>query len=419
MGHAAPTRRLIRRIAPGGVVTTFAGTATPYAFPSGVATSFGLKLPASVARDAAGNLYIADAGTFVIRIVSAAGVMSVLAGRIGVSGVVDGTGTSAGFGSPVALALDGTGSNLFIVDALGTSSGVICKLSIASATVTTFAGAVKSTALSCAGTSASFASPFATVLDTSGNVYVADTGNNFIRRIDAATSVVTIFAGGSSINSGYVDGPLAWALYSGPTCLALDAAGAVMYVVDSSSSLVRKIILSNATVSTLAGGVGRTSSGFLDAVGTAALFNYPVGCALVGSALYVGDTSNHAVRRVDVNTGAVTTLAGAGGPSGAVDGLGTAARFYNPEGLAAAGTTALYVADKSNNLIRVVNLTTGSVTTVAGGNGGTSGGSQNGRGTAATFNNPRGVAVDASGVVYIAGAPPCPVLPPVPARLHA
>jgi DNA-binding beta-propeller fold protein YncE len=180
----------------------------------------------------------------------------------------------------------------------------------------------------------------------------------------AAQDVVTRVAG-SGGSRGSADGFGTAARFGGPLDAVMNAAGTVAYVVDSFNSTIRRIDLSTNEVTTFAGSPGQ--SGSTDGIGTAARFSYPAGIAMSpdGTTLYV--TGNQTVRRIDIATAAVTTIAGAAGQTGYVDATGSAARFYIPNGLAVkADGTTLYVADSMNCRIRAINLSTNAVTTLAG-----------------------------------------------------
>jgi len=191
---------------------------------------------------------------------------------------------------------------------------------------------------------------------------------------------------------GYANGTGTAASFNYPTGVAVDGSGN-LYVADQHNHLIRKIT-SAGVVTTLAG-IG--SQGYANGTGTAASFNYPWGVAVDGSGnLYVADQGNHLIRKI-TSAGVVTTLAGSGS-SGSADGTGTAASFHDPTGVAVDGSGNLYVADKNNHLIRKI-TSAGVVTTFAGSG---SSGSADGTGTAASFYRPDGVVVDGSGNVYVA-----------------
>ena len=244
------------------------------------------------------------------------------------------------------------------------------------------------------GSVARFSSPQGLAMDAAGNVYVSDSNNNTIRKIVAATGVVTTLAGDPASTSS-ADGIGTAARFRGPSGLLVD--GGDLYVADAVGRAVRKIVLATGAVSTVAGTLN--TAGSTDGVGTAARFNVPGSLALEAGSLYVSDATDNTIRRIVLATGAVTTLAGTAGMGGSTDGTGAAARFENPSGLAADGAGNLYVADRFNNAIRKIVLATGAVTTLAG-RAGTSG-SIDGTGTAARFFYPTGVTTDKAGSLYV------------------
>jgi sugar lactone lactonase YvrE len=233
------------------------------------------------------------------------------------------------------------------------------------------------------GTAASFCDPRGMVVDVSGNVYVADGSNNLIRKITSA-GLVTTLAGSGRIGS--TNGTGAAASFWYPSGVAMDMSGNV-YVADLGNNLIRKIT-SAGVVTTLA---GSGSSGSADGTGTAASFNWPEGVAVDNSGnVYVADSSNNLIRKI-TSAGVVTTLAGSGS-SGSADGIGTAASFNRPEGVAVDNSGNVYVADAGNRLIRKI-TSAGVVTTLAGGNG---------TAPAASILYPVALAVDALGNIYVA-----------------
>jgi sugar lactone lactonase YvrE len=261
-------------------------------------------------------------------------------------------------------------------------------LSYGQVIVSTLAGSGTAGNIDATGTAASFNKPCGVAVDASGNVYVADRINHKIRKITPA-GVVSTFAGSGSVGS--TDGTGTTASLSYPCGVAVDASGTV-YVTDGNSK-IRKIT-PEGMVSTLAGSDTASST---DGIGTAASFNYPRGIAVDASGnVYVADYFGNKIRKITPE-GVVTTLAGSGS-AGSTDGTGAVASFNNPEGIAVDTSGNVYVAEFSSHKIRKI-TPEGVVTTLAG--SGTAG-STDGAGTAASFNRPNGVAVDASGNVYVA-----------------
>ena len=231
-------------------------------------------------------------------------------------------------------------------------------------------------------------------MDGVGNLYVADTGNYTIRRITSAGVVTTL--AGSAGNSGSTDASGNSARFYEPEGIAVNTAGTLIYVADTWNHTIRQITSAGA-VSTLAGSAG--NYGTNNGTGTSAQFNQPQGVAVDSSGnVYVGDTGNQMIRQV-TSAGVVTTLAGSAGNYGSTDATGSSASFWGPQGVALDSTGNLYVADSFNQTIRKV-TSAGVVTTLAGTAG--SFGSADGTGTAARFWQPQGVAVDGLGDVYVA-----------------
>ena len=346
--------------------------------------------PAGLAMDAAGSLYVADANNHTIRKITSAGAVSTLAGLAGTSGAANGMGTAARFNNPTGVALDAAG-NVYVADS---ANHTIRKIS-AAGLVSTLAGTGTYGYKDDTGTSAQFNGPSAVAVDAAGTVYVADDGNNVIRKISGG--VVTTLAGVAG-GSGYADGPGASAKFWAPSGLAVDAAMANVYVVDSGNNRIRRIILSTGAVETLA---GQATSGSTDAVGTAAKFNRPAGVALDPTGyLYVADSYNMTIRKITLSSGQVTTLAGWAGWSGSADGPGINARFLYPRGVVADGAGTVYVTDSLNHTLRRIVISSGEVSTLAGLVAAF--GSADGTGAAAQFKNPQGVGVDAAGNAYVA-----------------
>ena len=242
------------------------------------------------------------------------------------------------------------------------------------------------------GSAARFQRPQGVTVDGAGNVYVADYSNHTIRKITSA-GVVTTLAGTAGV-FGTADGTGSAARFYFPSGVSVDGSGSV-FVGDNQNYTIRKVTAFG-VVTTLA---GTPPYGLADGSGASAGFNFPSGVAADNAGtVYVSDTFNHTIRKVTA-AGAVTTLAGSAGAAGSADGTGSAARFNLPQGLAVDGSGNVYVADYGNHTIR--KITSGGVVTTFAGTAGSSG-STDATGSAARFNNPRGVAVDGAGNVYVA-----------------
>ncbi|OHE81629.1 MAG: hypothetical protein A3G75_03185, partial [Verrucomicrobia bacterium RIFCSPLOWO2_12_FULL_64_8] len=382
---------LIRKITPAAVVTTFAGTVAVVGSINGTGTAARFNGPSGIAVDGSGNVYVAESGNSDIRKITSAGVVTTLAGTAGLRGYLDATGGNARFRGPTGVAVDGSG-NLVVADNL---NNLIRKVA-ADGTVTTLAGSPGNAGYANgSGSTARFNLPVGLRFDRQGNLYLADSGNNAIRKINPS-GVVTTFGGSATDSSNtYRDGLTNVARFNRPNDVAVDAGGNV-FVADSGNSLIRKIA-PDGLVSTVAGSVGLAD--MVDGTGAAARFNHPTGIALDGDKLYVADTDNSAVRLVGPDL-AVTTLAGLGlaGTRGSIDGDAATARFNGPQNLAVDAAGNLYLADTANSIIRKI-APDGTTTTVAG--LASNLGSTDGTGSDARFNNPGGIAVDTSGNLYV------------------
>lgn len=274
-------------------------------------------------------------------------------------------------------------------------------------TITTFAGNPP-TGSDGSGSLARFSRPAGVAVDNSGNIYVTDTDDETIRKVTPGGIVSTL--AGSVGQAGRTDGVASAALFDNPQGIAVDSEGNV-YVADTGNNTIRKIS-PGGLVTTLAGTPGEI--GYADGVGSAAGFQQPTGIAVDKTGtLYVADTINSKIRKISP-IGAVTTLAGGGPPYS--DGTGTAAGFDNPQGVAVDSRGNVYVADTFGYTIRKI-TPTGVVSTLAGSSGAFGLGSADGIGNAAQFYFPEGVAVDGAGNLYVTDTNNCTVRKITPAGL--
>lgn len=380
----------IRKIAPNGTVSTFAGS--PGISGSADGTNGLFNAPLDVAADSAGNIYVADTGNFTIRKITPAGVVSTLAGSPGLSGSVDGTGTNALFHEPEGIAVDSS-SNLYVAD---TWNHTIRKITPAGA-VTTLAGlAGNFGSANGTGTNAQFYEPQGITVDSSGNVYVADTGNNIIREISPAGAVTTL--AGAAGDFGSVDADGTNAVFYSPEGISVDADDN-LYVADAFNNTLREVTPAGA-VTTIAGAAGIFGSA--EGTNASAQFWNPEGILVNptnNSLLYVADTGNSTIRQLSVSgTNWVSSTLAGSASIGANNATGGAARFFWPVSVAMDASSNIYVADAANNTIREI-TPAGAVSTIAGSPG--IAGSADGPAASALFDSPEGVAVDASGNIFV------------------
>lgn len=313
--------------------------------------------------------------------------VSTLAGQAKSKGSTDGLGHSARFNRPMGVAIDAA-NTIYVADA---DNQAIRKMS-AAGLVTTLAGTAGSKG-SADGATAHFSAPAGLAIGSDGTLFVADALNNTIRAV-TASGVVTTVAGAPG-EKGSADGKTADARFNCPHSVATDASG-ILYIADTYNHTIRKIS-PGGDVTTLAGKAGERGSN--DGLGAAARFKHPAGIAVDGQGtVYVTDNGNNTVRKISPD-GRVTTMAGTAGRKGEADGTGAAARFWVPTGIAVSARGIVYVADNLNCNIRQISPN-GVVTTLAGDC--RAFGSADGTGLNASFNCPFGLAVAADGTVYVA-----------------
>jgi hypothetical protein len=359
------------------VATNSAGSVTSSAFTLTVGSAV-FPSPNGVAVDSAGNLWVSDSSANTIEKVTPLGVATLVAGTSGQQGSTDGAGTAALFRQPGGVVMDSAG-NVYVAD---TGNSIIRKIT-ATGTVSTYAGSTANQGFKDGtGTGAWFNAPAALTIDAGDNLYVADTGNSVIRKVTPSGVVTTV--AGTAGTRGAADGTGTTAQFNQPAGIAIDSAG-TLYVADTVNQTIRKVTTAG-VVSTWVGLTG--VSGTSDGTGSAALFNLPAGLTRDAAGnLYVADSGNAAVRVV-TPAGVVSTLAGLNSISGFMDGSGNAAWFNLPKDVKYDGSGNLFVADNGNAAIRKVTLA-GSVTTLvvtqssgsSSGSSGSTGGGSTGGGT--------------------------------------
>jgi len=383
------------KMTPGGTLTVVAGNSRAgFSGDGGPALKAQLNTPQGLALDKAGNLYIPDSVNNRVRMVTAAGIISTIAGNgvISPGGTPNaygdgGTATDANLHLPSGVAVDSSGK-LYIADTgdntirLVTPDGIINRFAGDS-----FPGYF---AEGQAATTAEVHTPSDVLVDSSGNVYIADTTNAVVRKV-TTDGVINLFAGNLTTGSKGDNGAATSANLTTPMALAMDGSGN-LFIVDNGASRVRKVD-SKGIITTVA---GNGTAGFIGDGGNPvnASLNYPTGIAVDGSGnIYIADLLNLRLRKI--SGGNISTVAGNGVLAYSGDnGAATSAQLNAPQGLAADKSGSLFIADTGNNVVRQV-AKNGTITTFVGSGGAGSGGNE--------LSSPQGVASDASsGNVFIA-----------------
>ncbi len=312
------------------LVSTVAGNGTA-GYVDGAGDIAQFMGPYKLDIDAAGNIYVADYSSHIIRKINPAGVVSTLAGTPGVSGWVDGAGAAAQFSYPADVDVDAAG-NVFVVDQVGHRVRKIDPMG----NVTTIAGNGTAGLTDANGLNAQFNYPSGITVDAAGNLYIADQFNHRIRKIDSAGEVTTL--AGTGMFGGYVDGGVATAEFNRPVGIAIDNAGN-LYVADNGNNRIRKIDTNNMVSSIFS--VSLPPDVDVDASGN----------------IYIVDPNNACIRKIDP-MGNVSIAAGTCAPSdaGYLDGAAETAMFSTPNGLAVDGTGDVFVADLGNYRIRKIDV---------------------------------------------------------------
>jgi sugar lactone lactonase YvrE len=328
-----------------GIITTVAGTGLKtYSGDGGQATAASLNYPYGVTVDAAGNMYITDTLNNRIRkVLRSSGVITTIAG--------DGTLSYGGDGGPA--------------------------------------------------TSAQLRSPFGVAVATSGDIYIADSSNWRVRLVENSTGIITSVAGNGVSGYSGDGGQATLAAINAPTSIALDSDGNI-YIATPFDDRVRKVIKNTKIITTVAGDGTSGFSGDGGLATSARLFR-PYGVALDKSGnLYIADNTNNCIRLVTKSTGIITTIAGDGTTGYSGDGgPATSARLSSPFEVSVDASGNVYISDTYNHRVRMVTKSTGIISTL-GGDGMPAYSGDGGISTSAQFFNPRGIAVDASGSLFIA-----------------
>jgi hypothetical protein len=314
-------------------------------------------------------------------------------------GSANGAGLYAGFNHPWGIVSDGAG-NAYVAD---TDNNLIRKIVLATGEVTTVAGSGLQGSADGPALSATFFFPAGLALISPTRLAIADSYNGKVRVLDLSTQTVATLAGSGTF--GLVDGLGTLAQFGDPFDLTFDAATGSLYVVDGGvtpsdnalpdTNSIRKINLATGAVTTVA---GTGAYGHDNGPAATATFAQPFGAALKGSDLYVADGENNVIRKIDLLTNMVSDFAGSPtGTAGFADGIGAAAMFDSPYRIVVDGNRLL-VSDSDNHRIRAIDLTTAAVTTLTG----STMGSADGTMATATFHNPVGLALDPSGYLLVA-----------------
>jgi uncharacterized protein (TIGR03437 family) len=396
---ADQANNVIRRVDTSGVIVTVAGNGNAGYNGDGIpATKATLFQPSGIAVDGAGNLYIADTENYRVRMVNTDGIISTLAGT-GASGYSGdgGPASQALVHQPAGVTLDGAG-NVYVAD---TNNFVVRKITPLG-TITTVVGTGRYGSSGDGGpaTKATLSQVVDMKFDAAGNLYIADLQNGRIRRVDTSGTITTI-AGTGQNGFGGDGGPAASAVFNGPIALAIDSTGAVI-VADLNNNRVRRVVPGGA-VSTIAGQTLTIGDG---GSSTLARMTNPLNIAVdTAFNLYIADSGENRIRKV-ATSGTITTFAGTGAAAESGDGgPASAAALRVPDGVAVDSAGNVYIADSGNGVIRKVNAATGVISVIAG-NGsccyaGTGTGGDGGPATSATLFYPRAVAVDGSGNIYL------------------
>jgi sugar lactone lactonase YvrE len=344
---------VIRRIdASTGVITTFAGGGWETATVAGIKATSAYIKPSGIAIDSVGNVFFSDVGT-IQKIDVSTGLLTMVAGNKGSNGSTADNipATDAFLGSTAAVALDKAG-NMFIADI---DSRRVRKVSVSTGIITTVAGSGNWGYSGDDGpaTSAEMRRPVGIAIDNKENLYIIDIDNSRIRKVDAATGIMTTIAGNGTFGFSGDGGPATAAALYHPTSIAVDGKGNVYLADGYDIHRIRKIDAATGIISTVAGnGMGGYAGD--GGLAIAASLNTPLGIAVSEAGdMYIGDVDNHRVRKVAAATGIITTIAGKGRLPFIGEGIpGTLATLNHPLGLTVDQNRNIYFADHENFCVR-------------------------------------------------------------------
>jgi uncharacterized protein (TIGR03437 family) len=394
----------VRVVAPGGIIQTVAGTGiSSFSGDGGPAANAALFLPTDVATDSGGDLYIADYGNSRIRQVAQGNIQTVVGSSETTVIFNLAPATTIRLNGPTGLAVDGSGDIFIAEGGIGTGTGLgmgdykIWKINGVGVVSTAAGNGIENySGDGGPATAAQMNTPSNMVLDAVGNLYIADSANNRVRRVSPGGVIVTVAGTGVAGYSGD-GGPAAGAMLSNPEGLASDADGNV-YIADTGNNRIRKLLPSG-TIISIAGNGNAAFFGDGGPANSASIHAPEALYSAGGGHIYIADTGNQRIREL-LPDGTIVTVAGNGVQGVAGDGgAATAAQLSLPAGVTLDPAGNIYIADRGNNRVRLVS-TSGTISTFAGaatfalGDGGPA--------TGAQLSAPASVALDAAGNVYIA-----------------
>lgn len=333
---ADTSNNVVRKIA-AGTVSTLAGVTDAGAV-DGTGAAARFNQLGCVAEDAAGNYYVTDSGNHQVRKITPAGVVTTVAGVTGVRGALDGPGATAEFNYPIGIAVDPSGSPIYVADS---GNGGVRKIAVAggAATVSTL----------CRG----FIEPFGLALDAAGDLFVTDSQAEIVYEIPHGTATPVALAGGASSAGGF-NGVGASARFHAPCGVACNLPGTVLYVADQGNYSIRKVTIANSvgTVSTVAGQLGVQS--YVDGPAAGSACGAVLGVALdrAGNVFFT-EPFYHLVRELDTTANTVSTIGGSYAVSGDVDGAGASARFDVPDGIVIDAQGIMGLVNDGDNTFRL------------------------------------------------------------------